>query len=365
MGKYKTKITEYGYELINQALLSKSEILTDGWYIALGTGELEPDFKTTRLNNIVFDKNSPDYPGIIISENNKSRYAEIVIPESLAGMVITEIGLFDEKDRLFACANTKLDCTERTEEGFDIDYRARIDLGAVNSDVVIQFQGGTFQLLEEKGKADGYAPLDDKKKVPLKHLQSPYTPFCFNSGLVDENGEAALLQLNTVSVAPEVPVDASETEPFEDNGESGATVESKIITLKAPAVYTDGNGKTVTISEDLTLDVTNFAPGTYSLRVAETVSGIEFTAVDGAKVYRQKNPPENPVDGDLWQNLSVAPHLAYIYTVSTADEDAEITPAGIWQITNQVEVGIYTVPAAPAKGDENSETAQIGGGGEN
>ncbi len=170
MGKYKTKITEYGYELINEALSGNGAIITDDWYIALGDGETEPSNKTTRLNNIVFDKNSDDYPGIIISQDKNGRYAEIILPESLHGYTITEIGLFDENDYLVAVANTKIDCTERTEEGFDIDYRARISLNAIDKDVAIQFQGGTFQILEEKGKAYGYAPLDNEAKVPLEHL---------------------------------------------------------------------------------------------------------------------------------------------------------------------------------------------------
>ncbi len=381
MGKYKTKITEYGYRLINEVLSGAGILVTDGWHVALGNGELEPALKTTKLSHIIFDKNSTDYSGIIIGQNKNSRYAEIVLPESLHGCVITEIGLFDNKDNLVVCANTKIDCTERTEEGFDIDYRARIDLGAIDSDVAIQFQGGTFQLLEEKGTAGGYAPLDGEAKVPFEHLPSTFIPFCFNSGAVNENGEPALLQLSTVT----------ETMPSENTAQAGAVasdeddtsttqatwsdsspgaeggeeifVTRQIVTLKAPAVYTDGNGKTLTITEDLTLDVTDFEPGAeYSLRVAENINSgaVEFFAVEGGKVYRQKAEPENPKDGDLWQNLSVAPSLAYIYSAlqtENIDENSETAPAGTWQITNQVEAGAYIVPS------ENSGGGGGGGGG--
>ena len=347
MGKYKTKITEYGYRLINEVLSGAGILVTDGWHVALGNGVLEPSAKTSRLSNVVFDKNSPDYPGIIISQSVKGRYAEIVLPESLRGCVITEIGLFDNKDNLVVCANTKIDCTERTEEGFDIDYRARIDLGAIDSDIAIQFQGGTFQLLEEKGTAGGYAPLDSEAKVPFEHLPSTFIPFCFNSGPVNENGEPALLQLGTVT----------ETVPPETEGGEETTVTKQIVTLKAPAVYTDGQGKTLTITEDLTLDVTDFEPGAeYSLRVAENINNgaVEFFAVKG-EVYRQKAVPENPAAGDLWQNMSVAPELAYIYSIPVASENSETTPAGIWQITNQVEAGTYTVPSENSGGGAKNQ----------
>ncbi len=163
----------------------------------------------------------------------------------------------------------------------------------------------------------------DSEIGKLKEKQD-FIPFCFNSGPVI-NGEPALLELSTVI----------ETIPAEIEGGEPGQVEHKIITLKAPAVYTDGQGKTTAITEDLTLDVTNFEPGAnYSLRVENIDGTVLFSALKGVKVYRQKTEPENPNPGDLWQNLSVAPELAYICTADNA-----------WQITNQVEAGIYDVPA--------------------
>ena len=104
------------------------------------------------------------------------------------------------------------------------------------------------------------------------------------------------------------------------------------------------------------MDVTDFEPGAeYSLRVAENINSgaVEFFAVEGGKVYRQKAEPENPKDGDLWQNLSVAPSLAYIYSAlqtENIDENSETAPAGTWQITNQVEAGAYIVPSENSGG---------------
>lgn len=166
--------------------------------------------------------------------------------------------------------------------------------------------------------------------------KSDFIPFCFNSGLVNENGEPALLELSTVI----------EPVPAENEDEEPEQIEHKIITLKAPAVYTDGNGKTTTITEDLTLDVTDLEPGEYSLRVAENNGIIEFSTVN-ADVYKQKIPPENPKDGDLWQNLSVAPNIVYKYKTSTQE----------WLPNcNEVEAGKYTKP-------EITEHPDLSGGG--
>lgn len=161
-------------------------------------------------------------------------------------------------------------------------------------------------------------------------------PFCFNSGPVDENGDAALLELSMVT----------EMAPPESDGEEPGQVEHKFVTLKAPAVYTDGNGKTVNITENLTLDVTDSEPGKYSLRVAENNGIIKFFTIN-AQVNKQKTPPENPVNGDLWQNLSVAPSIVYKYDAASQE----------WLPNcNEVEAGTYTVT-------ENSGNSDLSGGG--
>ena len=349
----------------------------------------EPEKTQTALKN-------QKYEGNIFAQGKKPPkgnasgylYFCFQIPPSEGDYTIREVGLFSPEGKLWAVAKypetfkTKADSSSNKT----LNIKIQIELSDMIINTIIIDDSGNlvtrqvleeYQLLEEKGKAGGYAPLDDEAKVPLEHLPSTFAPFCFNSGAVDENGNAALLQLSTVT----------ETVPSEESGagavtsdedgtsttqaawndsspgaedEEPVTISKRIITLKAPAIYTDGNGKTVTITEDLTLDVTDYEPGEYSLRVANRNGEIVFFDVEGGKTYRQKNPPKDPNLYDLWQDLSVAPHL--VYCLEEYGASLEDDPGLAWQITNEVEAGVYTIPAAPAKGGENSEIAQIGGG---
>ena len=323
----------------------------------------EPEKTQTALKN-------QKYEGNIFAQGKKPPkgnasgylYFCFQIPPSEGDYTIREVGLFSSEGKLWAVAKypetfkTKADSS--SNKTLNIEIQIELSDMIINT-IIIDDSGNLvtrqvleeYQLLEEKGKAGGYAPLDDEAKVPLEHLPSTFAPFCFNSGAVDENGNAALLQLSTVT----------ETVPSETEEEEPATVEKKIITLKSPAAYTDGSGKTVTIQKDLTLDVTDFVPGTYSLRVADRNGELIFFSVGGGKVYRQKNSPKDPNLYDLWQDLSVAPHL--VYCLEEYGASLEDDPGLAWQITNEVEAGVYTIPAAPAKGGETSETAQSGGGG--
>ena len=373
----------------------------DIWEIAVGDGNgshYEPEENQTALKNECWRG-----PVAACENEDETRYAVAHIPASVGGFTIREIGAFDKAGNLLIIGKCAANEKKLPETGDIKQVSYRVDLSVINELVLpyiidpsintasVKYVEKHFQALNEKSKPNGYAPLNNEAKVPLEHLPSTFIPFCFNSGPVNENGEAALLKLSTViETVPETLADTSETELSEnivqadavtsdsndtsntqatsdDNSlgtseeEEPVTIEKKIITLKSPAVYTDGNGKTITITEDLTLDVTNFTPGkTYSLRVQETNSGTDFDAIEDTKVYRQKDPPSNPNNGDLWQNLSVAPYLSYIY-LSSLNEDLE--PIGSWQITNQVEAGTYTVPAITQNPDSNSNSDSNSGGG--
>ncbi len=297
---------------------------------------------------------NPLYTGNIYAQGKKSSseksagylYFCFQVPPSVGNFVIREVGLFSPEGKLWAVAKypetLKTKADETSDKTLNIEIQIELSDLILNT-IVIDNSGNLvtrqtleeYQPLEEKGKAEGYAPLDNEAKVPLEHLRGVFTTFCFNSGAVDKMGKPTLLEYKEELVSS-----ADIADP-----ENIVTVTRKIITLKAPATYTDGNGKTIVISEDLTLDVTDFEPGAkYSLRVVENNGVMDFFAVKGAEVYRQKAEPENPNPGDLWQNMSVAPELAYIRTTDDT-----------WQITNEVEAGVYTVPA---------EGQELGGGGE-
>lgn len=344
-------LTEKGKEKEMKCL--NGECAYDIWEIAVGDGNgsyYEPETTQIALKNEC-------WRGLVARCENEdeTRYAIAHIPADVGGFTIREIGAFDKAGNLLIIGKCAKNIKKLPETGDIKQLSYRVDLSIINKLVLpfiidpsintpsINYVEKHFQALNEKSKPNGYAPLDDKAKVPLKHLQCPYIPFCFNSGAVDENGEPALLQLSTV-----MEVMQSETE-----GQEPETVEKKIITLKSPATYTDGNGKTVNITKDLTLDATDYEPGEYSLRVANRNGEIVFFGVEGGKTYRQKNPPKEPNLYDLWQDLSVAPYRTYCleeYGTSLEDD-----PDLAWQITDEVEAGVYTAPA------KNSDLS--GGGG--
>jgi len=83
-----------------------------------------------------------------------------------------------------------------------------------------------YQLIDEKGQPNGYAPLDDNAKVPAEHLpeQKRHTSFSPNSGSVDANGENnTVYQPNeAVIVTKSLPTFTSATEAA--NGKDGVTI---------------------------------------------------------------------------------------------------------------------------------------------
>lgn len=342
------------------------ECAYDIWEIAVGDGNgshYEPEVNQTALKNEC-------WRGLVACCENEdeTRYAIAHIPANVGGFTIREIGAFDKEGNLLIIGKCAKNEKKLPESGDIKQLSYRVDLSVINELVLpfiidpsintasINYCDKHYQKLNEKSKPNGYAPLDNEAKVPLEHLPSTFIPFCFNSGPVDENGNAALLELSTAQAGVTSASDeldnvnttasVTETIPPETEDRETTTVTKQILTLKSPAVYTDGSGRTTAIVEDLTLDVTDLEPGEYSLRVAENNSIIEFFTVN-ADVYKQKIPPENPKDGDLWQNLSVAPNIVYKYKTSTQE----------WLPNcNEVEAGKYTKP-------EITEHPDLSGGG--
>ena len=135
---YWSVMTNAGIEYINTQILTGNEkLITNDWSIALGTGNLEPTGETTELKNKIFDKTSENYGGIKFGYDAKfGHYAEILLPNTLAGQVITEAGLYNADGLLVAAAKTYIDLTQ-AEGGLELAVRQRIYVSAVPANVQI------------------------------------------------------------------------------------------------------------------------------------------------------------------------------------------------------------------------------------
>ena len=130
-----------------------------------------------------------------------------------------------------------------------------------------------------KGEADGIASLDSQGKVPetqLPNIVSGLPIFCFNSGKIDENGNAALL-----------------------------SIENNILIQQAPCTCTTAEGKTYKIDEEVSLDISNLSDGEYNVFYDP---GENQLLVFSNKIYIQKTQPEEWVGNDLWIDTSIKPY---------------------------------------------------------
>ena len=126
--------------------------------------------------------------------------------------------------------------------------------------------------------------IDNKNKINF-HVETNISgslslpTFCFNSGAVDSDGNSALM-----------------------------TVENDILTLNAPAVGTTADGETFTVSENITLDISNLADGSYNCFYNPETNGLE---IYNNEIFEQKAEPENWSINDIWVNTSIMPNVSY------------------------------------------------------
>lgn len=126
---------------------------------------------------------------------------------------------------------------------------------------------------------------------------SNYPVFCFNSGAVDENGEAALLSYSE---------------------------ETKQLTLLSPCVYTTARGETVKVSEDISIDLSDKSEGNYNIFINKTSGGLELYS---NRIFESKIKPEDMTEYDIWLNTSVMPYISYQLAGSELRE-VELVPIG-------------------------------------
>lgn len=146
--------------------------------------------------------------------------------------------------------------------------------------------------------------IDNKNKINF-HVEtnifcgsgSNFPVFCFNSGPVDENGGSALI-----------------------------TLLENILTLNAPAICTTANGETYTISDNISLDISELSDGNYNLFYNTETEGLE---IYNNKIYIQKFEPDEMQVNDIWVDTSVLPYKAYKKVTISSKELVKLVPSAI------------------------------------
>lgn len=164
-------------------------------------------------------------------------------------------------------------------------------------------------LLNAKSKPDGYAPLDEDALIPksfIPHYTSSLPLFCVNSGIVDEQGNPALL-----------------------------TVEDSIITALAPFTYTTAAGYTYTQSENLTFDITDFETGLYNIFINPDNNSLELY---NNKIFNQNFMPDNMTENDIWLNAGIFPAESKIMKQESL-VDTSLVPLGRIDWKNPSDIG--------------------------
>lgn len=176
-----------------------------------------------------------------------------------------------------------------------------IDYDAGELTVYRSLKNGNNAALSDKSSWQKLLTIDNKNKINF-HVQtnisggsgSSLPVFCFNSGPVDENGDAALI-----------------------------TLSDGTLTQHSPAVCTTASGETYTVSEDVSLDISDLADGTYNLFYNPDTGGLEIYS---NKIYIQKAEPSEMQVNDVWVDTSVMPYKSYKKISSSEKEIVEIVP---------------------------------------
>ena len=317
MNEYYVVVTNAGFEALTNAL---NGIAYPAKYMAVGDSNgnyYEPEKTQTELKN-------EKYKAELYAKGKREDHLffNMQIPPSEGDYTIREVGLFDENNTLLAVSKyaqtlkTKAD----TEQDKSISIELQIGLSSeIIKTIHIDESSNLItkeELLDELNKKANIS-FDNISKVA--EIKAQYPRFCFNSGSIDKNGNANLLQYSEIQEAETL---------------------AKTLILKAPAIYTDGNGKVYEIANDIFYNASNLDNGEYSIQIECINNEYILKPVKNAKVYRQNQQPNTPKLGDLWQNTSVAPYLSYVF-------DGEK-----WVLTNLVEVGILTISSDSVGGGD-------------
>lgn len=297
-------LTEKGKEKEMACLAGEQKF--DIWEIAVGDSNgsyYEPDAAQTSLKNECWRGS------VIRCENeDNTRYAIAEIPADKGGFTIREIGGFDKSGNLVIIGKFPENVKRFPETGDIKQLSLRLDLSVVNELVLplivdpsintpsVAYVEKHFQALREKGQPEGYASLDEYGRVPVSQVPI-FIRGCFNSGPVDENGEAALLSLDET-----------------------------VLTLHTPAVCTTVSGETFSVNEDISKDISDLTEGHYNVFYNPETNGL---VVYANTIFQQKSKPVNWNVNDIWIDTSVMPYLSKIKKSETEVQIVKLIKCGL------------------------------------
>jgi len=203
-------------------------------------------------------------------------YCLTTVPADVGGFVVREAGVLDSEGNLLVISKFPETTKQDPESGAVKELTIRIEIQLSNTELAKlivnpDIQTATkeelehlneeintkFQILEEKGQPNGYAPVGENGLIPLQFIpeiktKSILTPFCLNSCKLDSRGNPDLLTYEVVkvvkytsSVLGEFYVDPNFV--FEKDGVVYA--DSELSQEKGTIVAVDTNAKTIAFGE--------------------------------------------------------------------------------------------------------------------
>lgn len=189
-------------------------------------------------------------------------------------------------------------------------YDASVFVWTINGSDFILYRSNKASNTDDLSNAEMWTKIltiNNKNKI-IFHVQtnissgsgSSMPVFCFNSGPVDESGEPALI-----------------------------TLSENTLTLNAPAVCTTAGGETYTISDNISLDISELADGNYNLFYNPETEGLE---IYNNKIYIQKSEPSEMQINDIWVDTSVMPYKSYKKISASEKENVKNVPNAVISI---------------------------------
>lgn len=165
MNEFYTLLTNYGIAKIVEARANKQTIKLS--YIAVGDGEIVPSEEMTELksqkhrlaiNSIIQDSTNPNY--LVI---------EGVIPVSVGGFYINEVGIYDENEGLFAIGNLPKTYKPLLSEGSAKELSLKIILEVSNAkEITLKVDNSIVLATREWVTSDFYTKEQSDGKFALK-----------------------------------------------------------------------------------------------------------------------------------------------------------------------------------------------------